>query len=210
MSERLRSYSAARGIFSFLEFTGWATVLLGLVVGAVLAASAGRYASDTQKWLLFAMGASGSLVGLFYVGAVQGWRASVDAAEYGQQALKIARDQLAISRQGLKLQTDEAQTFADMKTATMGENVSSYDKVGQSEVAPTMPKTKKKSTATETQKIQIGNEKIKVPKPKPPKDPLARIEEKDGRFLFGTMSFSTRDRAEEYASQFGVNPKLEQ
>ncbi len=94
MPEQMRSYGTARGIFSFLEFVGWSVVVIGIIVGLIMAESAGRYVSDGQKFMLFLMGASSSLVGLFMVGAVQNWRAGVDSAEYGQQMLKISRDQL--------------------------------------------------------------------------------------------------------------------
>ena len=114
MSERLRSYEVARKTFSFLEIVGWSVVVLGIVAGFILAGSAGRYAGDGQKFLLFLLGASGSLLGLFMVGAVQNWRAGVDSAEYGQQALKVAREQLEISKRGLKSQGADAQSFSDI------------------------------------------------------------------------------------------------
>jgi hypothetical protein len=41
-------------------------------------------------------------------------RATVDSAEYGQQALKVARDQLEVSKQGIKQGTGLENSFADL------------------------------------------------------------------------------------------------
>jgi len=112
MSEQLRSYGTVRGIFSFLEFVGWSVVAIGIIVGFTLSGTAGRYASGGETFMLFLLGASSSLVGLFFVGCVQHWRAGVDSAEYGQQMLKIARDQLTVSKQGLKAQNAETRSYS--------------------------------------------------------------------------------------------------
>lgn len=128
MSDRLRSYDVARKTFSFLEFIGWSVVVVGIIAGFILAGSAGRYASDGQKFLLFLMGASGSLLGLFMVGAVQNWRAGVDSAEYGQQALKVAREQLEISKQSLKRQQADSQSFAALKSTTEQQPTASFER----------------------------------------------------------------------------------
>ncbi len=128
MSDRLRSYDVARKTFSFLEFVGWSVVVVGIIAGFVLAESAGRYASEGQKVLLFLMGASGSLLGLFMVGAVQNWRAGVDSAEYSQQALKVAREQLEISKQSLKRQQTNSASFAAVASSTEQQPTTSFER----------------------------------------------------------------------------------
>lgn len=112
MSEQMRSYGTARSIFSLIEFVGWCVVVAGIIAGFFLADSASRYVSDGEKVLLFLMGASSSIAGLFIAGAAQSWRAGVDTAELTQQMLKVARDQLEISRQGLKRQHAENPSFS--------------------------------------------------------------------------------------------------
>jgi len=102
MAERMRSYSTARKIFSFLEFVGWAVVVIGVIaVLALLQASSG-YAPSGIGFMGFMAGMLIALVGLLFVGAVQSWRAQVDSAEYSQQMLKIARDQFEVSKESLK------------------------------------------------------------------------------------------------------------
>lgn len=116
MNEMFRSYEVARKIFSILEFVGWCVVVLGLIAGFVMVEGAGRYASDGQQFLLFLSGASGSIVGLFLVGLVQFFRSGVDSAEYAQQGLYVAREQLDVSRQLLKKQREDRHSFADLST----------------------------------------------------------------------------------------------
>lgn len=181
MSEKMRSYASARTLYSFLEFLGWSVVLLGLVVGLMLVSSAGRYASDSQKFLLFLMGGGGSLVGLFLVASVQNWRAGVDSAEYGQQMLKIARDQLAVSQQGVKQSVTTPQSFASVQT-------------DQGQDAPTNIKRKAASS-----------------KPKPASEPARTIEYggkeiliENGKYTCNGIPFSSLEKAQGYVDQFAT------
>lgn len=210
MSGHFRSYSAARSIFSFMEFMGWIVVVVGLFLGMALSNSVGRYASDIQHILMFAIGGSGSLVGLFFVGAVQSWRAGVDAAEYSQQALNVARLQLDVSEQSLKLQSEEAKTFASMQTAAKAENAISYGKnTSQENLANPNPNSTTENVLDEPVGAEQDAEQIEVDTAETSNDQNPLIEEKDGKFHLGTMSFLTRDAAEEYASHSAANPKLE-
>ncbi|WP_197917299.1 hypothetical protein [Thiosulfatihalobacter marinus] len=313
MSDRLRSYDVARKTFSFLEFIGWSVVVVGIIAGFILAGSAGRYASDGQKFLLFLMGASGSLLGLFMVGAVQNWRASVDSAEYGQQALKVAREQLEISKQSLKRQLADSQSFAALKSATEQQPTASFERkepsvsrspkkaepgehrghkiirVGGSyraagdvfashleavaaidrkldapaiENKPAMPSSMllgpEATAASEKQPIPVeqtstdgrttaprsyaeaetleepngpgvatgtnrnlADEEVAVEMPEASPaistdpatvttevDPATKIKEEGGKFLYGRMEFSSREAAEKYVRQLGVNPNF--
>ncbi len=313
MSDRLRSYDVARKTFSFLEFIGWSVVVIGIIAGFILAGSAGRYASDGQKFLLFLMGASGSLIGLFMVGAVQNWRAGVDSAEYGQQALKVAREQLEISKQSLKRQQADSQSFAALKPpveqqptasferkepsvtsspkrtepgehrghkiirvggsfraigdvfASHDEAVSAIDKkIGSPAIEnnPEMPSSMlfgpESAKASERQPIPVDQSSAdggataprsyaeaespvkldganistaasleavekgangKVTEVTPvlsakryplamEEDPASKIKEEGGKYLFGRMEFSSREAAEKYVRQLGVNPNF--
>jgi hypothetical protein len=316
MPEQMRSYGTARGIFSFLEFVGWSVVVIGIIVGLIMAESAGRYVSDGQKFMLFLMGASSSLVGLFMVGAVQNWRAGVDSAEYGQQMLKISRDQLEVSRQSLKRQEADHASFAVLRSTedqthkasfdqakptaprqptpreeiepatyrgeqirwfsgayrALGVSFATYEEaqravdekldapaiegkpelsasiilgtelssgVGKQAVPEERPseecegsslrryaeaensvKSSESSVATEMGR-DLGDEGVKEetsepapvmnaePEPAPePQDPISKIKEEAGRFFYGRMEFSSREAAEKYVRQLGVNPNL--
>ncbi|MCK0138925.1 hypothetical protein [Aliiroseovarius sp. F47248L] len=253
MADRLRSYDVARKTFSFLEFIGWSVVVLGIFVGLILASSAGRYAGDGQKFLLFLTGASGSLIGLFLVGAVQNWRAGVDSAEYGQQALKVAREQLEISKQSLKRQDTDSRSFSAQKAVVgekpgasfertepslsrqsngedpgrhRGHNIyhigSTYRAVGQ--VFPThadavaaidakldVPAIENKNEVPIASIVEPnpGQEaEIEVGETKSSIEPAHTITEENGKFFYGRMAFSSREAAEKYVRQLGVNPNF--
>lgn len=323
MYEKFRSYEVARKIFSILEFVGWCVVVLGLIAGFVMVEGAGRYASEGQQFLLFLSGASGSIVGLFLVGLVQFFRACVDGAEYAQQGLYVAREQLDVSRQLLKKQKEVSHSFAALTAgeaqlpgSTFGSFASSSTQLssekshvgaaghkgnevklnGQSERETEealdspkeahaaidqkldMPSLEVAPTIAETQPVQQPNgHEEKVPRsfaelratkfeeanPKSdakdvtddqtelssldseeltsneelqefeppvaeldvepvedieieaqpaveetPKRPEPKIEEEDGKFIYGRLSFSSREAAERYVSQLGVNPNF--
>ena len=54
------------------------------------------------------------IISLFGVALTQNGRATVDSAEYGQQMLKVARDQLEVSKQSLKQGNGLENSFADL------------------------------------------------------------------------------------------------
>jgi len=308
MSERLRSYGVARTIFGIVEFVGWCVVVIGVIVGFALAGSAARYVSGGEKFLLFLAGASGSLLGLFLVGSVQNWRAGVDSAEYGQQMLKVARDQLEVSKQSLKRQEVDSHSFAALKSPTEQAPTTSFEhtepratrqpeaaehrghkiyRVGGSyraagEVFPNHADAvaaidaKLDAPAIES-KPEIPVPELSTPEPEAPGEaellpaeqvatveetppprsyaeraednkpssvpvpeavqaeegvlielaeqdptpsvddvsvsketkPGPRIEEENGKFVYGRMEFSSREAAEKYVSQLGVNPNFQ-
>jgi len=108
----MRNYQVARKIFSFMEFCGWSLVVLGLLSGLGMAASVSEYAGAGAAVSSFLIGGMGAGVGLIFVGFVQAGRATVDTAEYTQQMLQIARDQLELSRRGLNSANDVPQSFS--------------------------------------------------------------------------------------------------
>jgi hypothetical protein len=305
MTERLRSYEVARKTFSFLEFIGWSVVVIGIITGFALVESADRYATDSQKFLLFLIGAGASMVGLFMVGSVQNWRAGVDSAEYGQQALRIAREQLEISKQSLKRGQADQNSFSSLRSVVEhkagasfeGNNASSsrpmkspdsdvhkgrkFIRVGGSYLAigetstshdnaistidaksddPVLsseiedvndmpaPQTfsdtraflkaekiagSNKAKAVDTPIDDTRDEDHKSPNEEddaaevvsevdfigsaspqestqeasiPSPQPVTEIREEDGKFTYGRLEFSSREAAEKYVKQLGVNP----
>lgn len=97
----MRSYETARTLFSFLAFWAWCVVIAGVLVALVSAAGASQYGGAGAGLLATAPGIGIGIAGLILVAFVQMGRATVDTAEYTQQMLKIARDQLEVSQQGL-------------------------------------------------------------------------------------------------------------
>ena len=120
----MRSYEAARNLFSFLGFLAWCAIVIGVVlalVGANEATEAARfYGSRNSGSAAFAgmiPGLVGALLGFVFLALVQMGRATVDTAEYTQQMLKIARDQLEVSKQGLRKSEPAADGFAALNAA---------------------------------------------------------------------------------------------
>lgn len=96
----MRSYEAARSLFSFLAFCAWSVVIIGVLVALVAGEGGSRYGGGAGL-LAMVPGIGFGLAGLLLVAFVQMGRATVDTAEYTQQMLKVARDQLEVSKQAL-------------------------------------------------------------------------------------------------------------
>ncbi|MCE8540135.1 hypothetical protein KBY27_21950 [Ruegeria pomeroyi] len=129
----MQSYAAARNLFSFLGFCAWCLILAGgglaFVSGSTVAEMT-RYGQMNELKVVMALipGLGISLVGLLCLALVQIGRASVDSAEYGQQALKVARDQLEVSRQALHMNGAAPQSFASRPNGQDGQERSwSFD-----------------------------------------------------------------------------------
>jgi len=103
----MKSYSAARGMFGFLEFLSWFGIIIGAIIALVAAGGVsqvrgfGNTSGVGMMMLAAAPGIGMALSGFFGLVFVQIGRAGVDTAEYSQQMLKVARDQLAVSNQML-------------------------------------------------------------------------------------------------------------
>ena len=94
----MRNYETARKLFSFLEFVAWGMVGIGVIASLFGAESVSQYGRNGATLAAAMPGIAIAFFGVFLVAIVQNSRASVDTAEYTQQMLKVARDQLAISR----------------------------------------------------------------------------------------------------------------
>lgn len=118
----MRSYEAARGLFSFLAVLAWIVIVAGGLVaffGFLLAYQAassgyGLGGDDIVASVAAALpGVSVVLFGVLQLALAQIGRAGVDTAEYTQQMLKIARDQLEVSRQALQGPNAPSNSFSD-------------------------------------------------------------------------------------------------
>jgi hypothetical protein len=221
----MRSYEAARGLFSFLGVCSWIVIVFGGVVafgGLSAGSSLGRNAGAMQAMLGAAPGIILAMIGFYGLALVQMGRAGVDSAEYGQQTLQVARDQLEVSRQALQQGKQMA---------------ASYEAVAKRPTAAATPESAAKSEDTglsygnrdETMPQMAGNadssqisqtvEAAALPSPggKVTVDEL--LGEKvtvagrelvlvDGTYRYGSMGFSSLEKAEAYLNQLGVNPNV--
>jgi hypothetical protein len=111
----MRSYETARSLFSFLALIAWAVVVIGVLVALISAAGVSKYAGGGAGLLAMVPGIGIVIAGLLQIAFVQMGRATVDTAEYTQQMLKVARDQLDVSRQALKQQDINVHSFTSLQ-----------------------------------------------------------------------------------------------
>lgn len=182
------------------------------------------------------------LTGFILLALVQMGRASVDSAEYSQQMLKIARDQLQISKQGLKQSQDKQLGFSDLQsqTGTPSSTFASTAASGSIDVPATNGAPNGGVGADVIQysgfeilkrdsMYYVGEKKLfsllqaedyidslnlgdathsMKAAGSSDSNPVDRIVEEDGKFTFARMEFSSRESAERYVSQLGVNSKI--
>ncbi|WP_299919333.1 hypothetical protein [uncultured Roseobacter sp.] len=112
----MRSYEAARNLFSFLAFFATCVIILGVIVGILgaTAASTGFQSGPNglQALLGAIPGAAITLAGFYGLVMVQMGRASVDSAELAQQSLEVSRQQLEVSREVLAQGKATAASYA--------------------------------------------------------------------------------------------------
>jgi len=116
----MRSYKAARDLFSILAFCAWGVVGLGVIIGllgALATQGLGSSSGGLQSILGALPGLMISLGGLFSLAMVQMGRASVDTAEYSQQSLAVSRQQLELSRQLLEQSKTTTVSYAQTQPA---------------------------------------------------------------------------------------------
>ena len=118
----MRSYQAARTFFSILGFLSWCIIVLGVIVVVIGMAAAGQtgrgFGGPAMAGLaMLPFGIVIAFLGFLGLVFVQSGRANVDTAELTQQGLKIAREQLEISKQALKQGAILEQGYAALQAA---------------------------------------------------------------------------------------------
>ncbi len=115
----MQSYSAARSLFSFIAFVAWSAIIVGGIVTFLAAVAISQFNGSLPAVISAALpGLVICLFGFLALVMVQIGRAAVDSAEYGQQALQVARDQLAFAKQvHLERDTHRPETAASFATA---------------------------------------------------------------------------------------------
>lgn len=232
----MRSYEAARGLFSFLAFCSWGIIIVGgivaLAAGGALSSGLGGNPSAMKLFFAFMPGAGISLVGLYGLAMVQMARAGVDSAEYGQQSLGLARQQLEVSREALTQGKQLAASYAALSPLeTIGNDDQSTSETMTSHVdeAPSFANRPSDSTPPSDTTIS-AKATAELPEPAPQttvEDLLASTDETDlatvsneaatapgehidGAWRVGDRRFQTEAHARSYASQLSSdkNEKL--
>jgi len=115
----MRSYDAARGSFGLFEILARIIIAVGILAavagGGLAAESMGRNAPPALAAVLGAIpGVLIALAGFFGLALAQMGRATVDSAEYAQQALSVSRQQLELSREVLAQGETAASSYAEL------------------------------------------------------------------------------------------------
>ncbi|MGC9417817.1 MAG: hypothetical protein ACP5EN_02485 [Rhodovulum sp.] len=197
----MRSYQAARFYFSFLGFLSWCIIVFGGIVVAIAISSADDLAQNIGIVfipVLLGIGGTIGLAGFMGLVLVQIGRAGVDSAEYAQQSLKVARDQLEISRSAMFAGGDRPAGFEDLHAEPDPIEPAQSVAAAPEPKAPTVP---------------VAAEPA-APEPKEEAPPAIEdqtiehrgqlIEQRDGRYYVGTESFFNLS----YAKGF-VNSRLD-
>lgn len=90
----MRSYHAARAVFSLFSTLAWIVILAGgalAIISAGMAAERSSFGNDMVALMAAIPGAILSLLGFVMLVLSQIGRAGVDTAEYSQQMLKASR-----------------------------------------------------------------------------------------------------------------------
>ncbi len=144
-------------------------------------------------------------LGLGFIGFIglvlsQMGRAGVDSAEYGQQMLKIARDQLAVSERAIKQSQAAAENFAALKIVT----------------PDATPATGFENRITGAEELGLGSdadarpldesEAVESPAPQVAIEHRGRqIDIVDGEYRIGTMRFKELEYAKAYIDKLGYS-----
>ena len=187
----MRSYEAARSLFSFLGFIAWSVVVLGVLVALVSAAGGSRFGGAGAGLLAMVPGVAIGIAGFILVAFVQMGRATVDTAEYTQQMLKIARDQLDVSKQGLNQGKVLEQGFAALKSAPEERPAASFADT-TSDASPTkasnsQSKLKLAPASKSVETIEYSGKEIHI---------------ENGKALYNGISFDTLGKAKDYIDNF--------
>lgn len=113
-----RSYETARTIFGILEFVAWTAVVVGIIAAFAASSATGSSFGRSAGMAVFLAAVPGialSVVGLIAAALVQNCRAGVDSAEMSGHMLKIAEEQLKISKEAHKASLAQSASFAQVQ-----------------------------------------------------------------------------------------------
>ncbi|KAA0909537.1 hypothetical protein FLO80_21140 [Aquicoccus porphyridii] len=187
----MRSYEAARSLYRFLSFCAWCAIVGGgiLAIAGLAQVSEMRSFGSRSSDLIIIMstvpGLGIAFLGFIGLAIVQNGRATVDTAEYTQQMLQIARDQLEVSRQALRGPNAPAQSFA----------AAAKSDVPSDPPASRHPSKQQHAARTSEPKLKPSGQKTIHYRTK-------EIQVENGKYLYNGIAFDTRDKAERYIDAF--------
>lgn len=125
----MRSYEAARGLFSFISAVAWFLIAAGVIM-AIFGFSEGWRINprnpDVSRLIASIPGVLVGIIGFVTLAMSQMGRASVDTAEYTQQMLQLSREQLDVSRQSLRQSEQMKTSFEALRTAVADKPAADY------------------------------------------------------------------------------------
>lgn len=198
----MKSYEAARGLFSFMSFCAWAIIVLGVIIG-LMGASAAQSFGGNPNPLQVVLGALPGIVmaisGLLGLAMVQMGRSSVDTAEYAQQSLAVSRDQLEISRQILEQSTTRSASYKTDKRTAPNPTSAFEDDAGVSyaDVKPIASHAgENQPAAIETLPDEVPSQPALEQNDQVPLPPVRQeIVYRNGKYLVGEVEFMSRKAA---------------
>ncbi|MFZ7093732.1 hypothetical protein [Primorskyibacter sp. 2E233] len=195
----MRSYEAARGLFGFLGFVAWCAIVVGVLVAISAASAMGQMRSfggapnGMAVMMATIPGLAMAISGFLSLALVQTGRAAVDTAEYTQQMLKIARDQLEVSRDALRQGETIQKSFAALQSNADAEQIETPTNApSYRDDLPVSTKALKLEHVIGTT-IEYGSKRIKVTK--------------DG-YVFGDAIYPTLDEAKAKIDEQSTSPKI--
>jgi len=215
----MRSYDAARNLFSFFSTVSWIAVLIGGIIAVVGMSAISQFRTPTG-WQLLAAVSPGLIfagIGLVCLAVAQMGRANVDVAEYSQQMLQLSRDQLEVSKQVLAQGKQVAPSFSTNATAATAAAVATNDADNQgASFANRRDASELKGDANQTSEIAAQSTPAALSEPPletPVSELLAAAEPatakelifEDGLYKYDKMTFKSRERAEAYLEHLGIN-----
>jgi uncharacterized membrane protein len=158
----MRSYHAARAVFSLFSALAWIMILIGIV--AVFGGfSAGRqinpYNPDLGVALVAVPGALVSIFGFVMLVLAQMGRAGVDTAEYSQQMLKASRDHMEVSQQLVRQGEKLEQGYAALASKIEAASAASY--AGKLSATDAVPLAQATTTLLTDTKVEMEPAKVR-------------------------------------------------
>ncbi len=217
----MRSYQTARSLYSFLGVLAWCIIGIGALVafgGGAATQAIGRNAGPIQFLLAAMPGLLICLVGTYGLAMVQMGRTGVDGAEYAQQALAVAREQLDISKQvlaqGKQQITSSYAAVTDTKLSapkagseaepTAGSSYANQPEPQYRATAPSVSSTLSIDPGTASKAPQIAQQS------QPALPPVGGdIVYKDGAFIVGNQAFKTKAAALDHQKELLAIPRGE-
>ena len=153
----MRSYKAARGLFSFLSVLAWIVIVGGVLIALLGFSQGGRMGMrgpNLGPFIAALPGVGTAIIGFFMLAMSQLGRATVDTAEYSQQMLQVSREQVEVSKQVLRQGAQFEKGYTALAARLEAVSTSTY--AGRSEQETPPPDTTPALASPETTPKKAG------------------------------------------------------